>query len=175
MAVRAIILAALFLCAVSGAEAASDRDAQIKSWIPTLQRWIERNSDYKNIAPPTAWVVVTPQQMQARMRAGGVFEDASFARYYCSEKTIYFRDDADFGTLGAIDTLLHELVHHAQCVTQRHGSDICAKESEAYALQARYIRWVLDNQLRSAESETKERIRLSASRVEKGADAICRR
>jgi hypothetical protein len=56
--------------------------------------------------------------------------------------------------LGDQSILLHELVHHAQCIYNasiRTSGLSCAREVEAFGLQAKFIRYVAEQ--RSSDSD----------------------
>lgn len=150
--------------------AAQDDWADMKSIIARSLRWIERSTDYKDLEPPRHWVELSAEQIGAR--GGNTVYDGGrvFALYSCSEKTLYIRKDADLSRVGVQSYILHEMVHHAQCVNHRLQSDGCGREREAYALQAK---WLRDQAARYSAPADKKWLAESASSAEKYADTAC--
>lgn len=109
-------------------------------------KWIEANSDYRKIPPPRTWMEVTPAQMQAMANRGG--SRSAVGMYYCSSQSVALLSHMPGQPEHQIEwdhpipraILVHELVHHAQCVNHRVGLDPCANEREAYRLEATFLR-----------------------------------
>lgn len=133
--------------------------------------WIERNSAYKVASPPRFWVELSPSQMRDMSLRGG--RGTAGAMYRCAEQGVYFPAGADYRDLATQSMMVHELVHHAQCVNHFPQSDACGAEREAYALQAQFIRFatsLMASQLAGAE---KLRMRDAADRIEQHAGKAC--
>lgn len=127
-----------------------------------LLAWISANTDYRDLPPPNAWQQLSPQELQAVSdHSGG---PAGGGVYRCSTKTVYLRADLDTDNVGAVSEIVHELVHHAQCVTGWTRLSPCEKEREAYAVQLKFV------QQYAPAPGAKER---AAEVLGKAADAAC--
>lgn len=102
-------------------------------------RWIETHSDYKEIHPPQQLILVDPAEMTAEA-AKRKASPTSSAMYDCRTQTVIMRSDSDFTRVVVQSTVLHELVHHAQCLERRFRGDLCAQEQEAYGLQVAWLK-----------------------------------
>lgn len=107
--------------------------------------WIEQNSAYQNIRPVRSWMELTPEEMTRQAFTNGM--RSAMAMYYCNAQSIALLSKLEDGRY--IDwsrpysraILVHELTHHAQCVSGRwSGISRCALEKEAYGLQAKFLR-----------------------------------
>lgn len=135
--------------------------------------WIERHSPYGNLPPPQLWLELHPyhmHQLSAWMPAG-----SATALYNCREKAVYFRKGFNQARLGDQSVLLHELVHHAQCVQGQFARDpaaACAREREAYGLQAKFLRYVAGQRPDDGESA---KLVEAAAKLEAGREEVCRK
>jgi hypothetical protein len=135
--------------------------------------WIERNSEYRNLPRPFLWTEATDRYI-ASLGSGRAAKSAA-ALYNCWNQAVYFVKGFDQGKLGDQSVLLHELVHHAQCVYDRTARDraaICEREREAYGLQAKFLRYVAER--RSGDLETPKLLE-AAEKVDATAEEICGR
>ncbi len=113
----------------------------MKELIAALLVWIGQSSDYRSVAAPRYWMELTPKEIDSRARADTAHgRSGALAMYECDSHTLVLRADFDFGRVWERSILLHELVHHAQCLRKGRYDDLCAAEREAYALQARFLR-----------------------------------
>jgi len=121
------------------------------NWSDIIQKglaWIATNggTDYRSV-PVQFYVAVPPGQMASyavKLNAAG---DASkvLALHSCSQHTMYLNAEYDFNKNFVYQgVLVHELVHHLQCENNMWTSDPCNKERQAYAVQAKFIRWSID-------------------------------
>lgn len=113
----------------------------VKELIAALLVWIGENSDYKTVAAPRYWMELGQKQIDERagIRTGDG-KAGTLAMYECDSRTLILRSDLDFSRPWEQSILLHELVHHAQCLRHGRYDNLCAAEREAYALQARFLR-----------------------------------
>lgn len=146
-----------------------DRDAEIDAGLC----WIERNSPYRNIPPPRFWLELDKQQMRTRSINAGM-RGGIYAMYNCHERAVYFPAGADMRLIVPQSALVHELVHHAQCVNHRPRGDGCEYEREAYFLQAGYVRFVAENSVADVKAEDRQRLHDLARQIEDHADKACR-
>jgi hypothetical protein len=134
----AVVIGAI---AVAAPAAADDMPERFRA----AMRWIEANSQYRNLQPPRTWMELTPDEMNRQALSNGM--RSAFAIYFCNAQSIAVLSKLEDGR--AIDwtrpfsqaILVHELTHHAQCAAGRFsGLNRCALEKEAYAMQAKYLR-----------------------------------
>lgn len=142
----------------------------MKELIAALLLWIGQNSDYKTVAAPRYWMELNQEQIDERAGVktshGNV---AAVAMYECDSHTLILRSDLDLGRTWEQSVLLHELVHHAQCLRRGRYDDLCAAEREAYALQAKFLRDAAMSQLGAEEAE----IRHLISVLKQEPDRVC--
>lgn len=136
-----LALAAMLLPAAVAPALAQDMPERFREAI----RWIEANSQYRNLPPLRTWMELTPEEMNRQALSNGM--RSAFAIYYCNAQSIALLSRLEDGR--AINwsrpfsrsVLVHELTHHAQCAAGRFsGLNRCGLEKEAYAMQARYLR-----------------------------------
>jgi hypothetical protein len=135
-----LITIALLLAGVAPAAAQMD-DASRKQALQIAVAWLEQNTVYKKIPEVRFWVPLTKEQMAQQATRGNVFgpSDQVFAIYACDKQTLYFRSDVNFYSPSTLSVLVHEMTHHAQCITH-HTPDLCSMEREAYLNQQKFIR-----------------------------------
>jgi hypothetical protein len=113
----------------------------VKELIAALLVWIGQNSEYRNLAAPRYWMELPQEQIDSRARAdAGHGRAGTLAMYECDSHTLVLRAGFDFERAWERSILLHELVHHVQCLRHGRYDDLCAAEREAYALQAKFLR-----------------------------------
>ncbi len=155
----------LFFCAAFGIRPALPQ-TQDDAWSASVKNaiaWLQANSPYSELTAPRFWVSLSPDDMAAK-----VLDRNVTAFYVCSENAIYYRTDFNVGNLFGASLLIHELVHHGQCVTRR-ARDRCAWEQEAYAIQAKFLRSYKARQ----DAATAERLEPVAGEVEQTATRAC--
>jgi hypothetical protein len=132
--------------------AAQTDDASRKQALQIAVAWLEQNTVYKKIPEVRFWVPLTKEQMAQQATRGNVFgpADQVFAIYACDKQTLYFRSDVNFYSPSTLSVLVHEMTHHAQCVTH-HTPDLCTMESEAYRNQQTFIREIPAKVARSGQ------------------------
>ncbi len=146
-----------------------DRDTSIESGLC----WIERNSGYRDIPAPRFWMELDEKQMRAQShRVRGTM--AAAAMYNCHEQAVYFPAGIDLKHIGPQSMLVHELVHHAQCVNHKPMGDGCDWEREAYALQANYVRFIVGVAGAKLTSADRTVLEKAATEIEDFADKACR-
>ncbi len=139
-----------------GISQARAQQPDMKVLVKQSIEWIAQNSDYRDVEPPRNWAQLDEQAM-ANETVKRRIDPRTTAFYECSSQTMFFRSDIDLTRVAVQSSVLHETVHHAQCVNHRLRGDLCGMEREAYGLQARWLRaqaakysseadrrWVLD-------------------------------
>lgn len=167
---RTLFLAALLSLGWLTPASAQDDWADMKSIIARSLRWIEQNTEYRDLEPPRHWVEMSGEQLSAR--SGSTVHDGGrvLALYSCGERTLYIRKDSDLSRVGVQSFVLHEMVHHAQCLHRRLQADACGREREAYALQGK---WLRDQVERYSLPADKKWLLDSAASAESYADKAC--
>jgi hypothetical protein len=125
---------AAVVLAISQTAVADEMPAHMKEAL----RWIELNSDYRNLAPPRSYSVVSNEEMR-RHAMNLASASGANAMYTCASQHVWLRDAFNPKQIYDQSVLVHELTHHAQCVTGRAASNPCEKEREAYELQYKYL------------------------------------
>jgi hypothetical protein len=164
--------------------AACDRSREIESTqfdatdrhqlVTKLLCWVEQNSSYKELRPPRGLVELDIRVIWDMGWRNGYPMYAAQALYKCSDQTIYLVQGRDYRQLQSQSTLVHELVHHAQCL--RHSVALtrheqCDREREAYAIQAKFIRFIGETVKRS--DEEKANLLRAADLTEKNSERAC--
>jgi hypothetical protein len=107
-------------------------------------KWLSENSDYRleDLRPSPTWAEMTPQQFrtQAINHQANENPDEIVGMYVCRYRAFYFNTRFDLGDMLAQSFVVHEMVHHGQCLKNRFAHDDCGAEREAYALQAKWLR-----------------------------------
>ncbi|MSO89855.1 MAG: hypothetical protein EXQ89_07830 [Rhodospirillaceae bacterium] len=155
----------LFFFCVFGFQPARSQ-TQDDAWSTTVKNamaWVQANSPYTELTSPRFWVSLSPDDMAAK-----VLDRNVTAYYVCSETALYYRTDFDVRNLFGASILIHELVHHGQCITRR-ARNSCAWEQEAYAIQAKFLRSYKARQ----DAANAERLERVASQVEQTANQAC--
>jgi hypothetical protein len=142
--------------------------------ITAMLCWIERNSTYTNLPPPQHWVEVTDAHMQSLGQRATTRGGDTAALYNCRAAALYFKKGFDARKLSEQSMLVHELTHHAQCVNQKlanSAANVCANETEAYAMQAKFIR----SAAAQRDDEEKRKIIEAAGKLEGTMEEFCKR
>ncbi len=125
--------------------------------------WVRANTPYTELTSPRFWVSLSPDDMAAK-----VLDRNVTAYYVCSETALYYRTDFNVRNLFGASILIHELVHHGQCITRR-ARNSCAWEQESYAIQAKFLRSYKARQ----DAANAERLERVAVEVERTANQAC--
>jgi hypothetical protein len=135
------------------------RNVPVKELIAALLLWIGQNSDYTNLTAPKYWMELAQEQVDERSRLKTSHrQSGAFAMYECDSQTLILRAGFDFSWTWEQSVLLHELVHHAQCLRNGRYDDLCAAEREAYTLQAKYLRAMAASQVNSGHPDLQRMI-----------------
>lgn len=145
-----------------------------ENWVILSLCWIELNSSYRNLKPPRALAEVEPRVIHDLGSRVGYAPTAAVGAYNCENATVYMIKGRDWNMLGPQSILVHELVHHAQCSTQKVRFIGCEEEREAYVLQAKFLRFAVNNPRNRYTDEQKAQILGDADRVEKDAETACK-
>lgn len=139
-----VLLAVLLLPTPASAQPRTDEAAKQQA-LKIAVDWLHANTAYKQIPEIWAWVNLSAEQMAAQACRGGLpGSDARVpaAIYSCGESRLYMQNGVNFFDVAILSLLVHELTHHAQCVTRVPMSDICRVEREAYLNQQKFVRWM---------------------------------
>jgi hypothetical protein len=100
-------------------------------------RWIEQNSNYRDVPPPRSYALVSDEVMRSKAMNLANASSAN-AMYSCDSQTLWLMETFDPKKVTDSSFLVHELAHHAQCVLGGPRSE-CVREREAYDLQFKYL------------------------------------
>lgn len=124
--------------------------------------WVRANTAYRDLSPVKSWVEATPQEMETRMRQVG-FDPETTAYYDCRDESIHFRADLDLSNIAIQSVMIHELIHHGQCVRGAFPTDMCQREKEPTQIQVAFVRYFKTVRTTNAEQ---------AGRLEKAAKIL---
>lgn len=141
-----VLLAFLALAAPAWAQAPATDEASKQRVLKIARDWLQDNTAYKQIPEIHSWVALSDERMVAQARVGGDLPGRAATHvpafiYNCGERRLYQQQGVNFFDIAIMSALVHELTHHAQCVTGKSFADICAIEREAYLNQQRFVRW----------------------------------
>jgi len=141
-----VFLLLLGLVVPAWAQAPATDEASKQRALKIARDWLHDNTDYKQIPDISSWVVLSDERMIAQARVGGDLPGRGVRHvpgfiYNCGERRLYQQQGVNFFDIAILSLLVHELTHHAQCLTGKSFADICAIEREAYLNQQRFVRW----------------------------------
>jgi hypothetical protein len=142
-----VVLAFLALAAPVWAQVPAPRtdEAAKQQALKIAIDWLQANTAYKQLPDIRNWVNLSAEQMSAQARRGNLPGSAArvpAAIYSCGQNTLYLQQGVNFFDVAILSLLVHELTHHAQCLTRVPMNDICVIEREAYLNQQRFVRWM---------------------------------
>lgn len=118
-------------------------------------RWIAANSDYRydDMKPAPSWAELTVEQLRVQAGNLGINGDPTdiVGVYICEYRAFYYNSSRDPQSLLSQSFVVHEMVHHGQCMKRRFMNDDCAAEKEAYLLQAKWLQDQIPNRPRSKD------------------------
>lgn len=134
--------------------------------------WIEQHSPYKDLSAPRFVFELNQEEMRQRsVRAG--FRSFAAAMYNCNDQAMYIPAGTNLALLEPQSVLVHELVHHAQCSSRRAFGDGCDWEREAYAMQAKFVRYVAETRSTQLGRDTVQQLFSAAEKIEAYAVQSC--
>lgn len=151
------------------------RADRLNAAVHAAQTWMRAHTSLPAIGQPCiVWAAQDHTQiLRAALPAVGTVGASPLASFNCTTFTIYLREDT-FGELDnpvSISMIVHELVHHAQCLEHGFGGTRCQKERQAYRVQADYLRYLARN---GPTFVSRNFLLEEATRYEQTAEQLCR-
>lgn len=113
----------------------------MKEIVLSLMVWIGANTDFTESISPPPIVIQTQAELVALVGTDRIPGGASIAGVYDSQtRTLFLDENVDVKTDDGKSTLVHELVHHFQVVTDRHRDGQCLYEAQAYSIEDKWRR-----------------------------------